>query len=302
MGDPDLIARLADSACRKRQAIRRALLVTGLALLVVAAARPQMGGTTVKTRQAGIDVVFALDISKSMLAKDVAPSRLQASRLLLEGLMERMGPNRVALVPFAGVAFAQCPLTRDLSAIGVYLRSLDPESIPVGGTAMGRALSVATDLLTGKEGEKRAQSKVVVLITDGEDHDSDPKAAAQAAKEAGVKVFTIGMGSLAGEPIPLYHQDGSLQGYVKNRAGQFVYSRLDEDTLRTLAETTEGLYLPYQGDATLQTLSTALEALERTELESSLRRQYDERFQFALGPALLLLLLEAWLGDRRRNA
>ncbi len=302
MGDPDLIARLASSASRKRQAIRRALLVTGLALLVLAAARPQMGGTTVKTRQAGIDVVFALDISKSMLAKDVAPSRLQASRLLLEGLMERMGPNRVALVPFAGVAFAQCPLTRDLSAIGVYLRSLDPESIPVGGTAMGRALSVATELLTGEEGEKRAKSKVVVLITDGEDHDSDPKAAAQAAAEAGVKLFTVGMGSLAGEPIPLYHQDGSLKGYVKNRAGQFVYSRLDEATLRTLAETTEGLYLPYQGDATLQTLSTALQALERTELESSLRRQYDERFQFALGPALLLLLLEAWLGDRRRNA
>ena len=141
-----------------------------------------------------------------------------------------------------------------------------------------------------------------MLITDGEDHDSDPKAAAQAAAEAGVKLFTVGMGSLAGEPIPLYHQDGSLQGYVKNRAGQFVYSRLDEATLRTLAETTEGLYLPYQGDATLQTLSTALQALERTELESSLRRQYDERFQFALGPALLLLLLEAWLGDRRRNA
>jgi len=302
MGDPDLIARLATSASRKRQAIRRALLVSGLALLAIAAARPQMGGTTVKTRQAGIDVVFALDISKSMLAKDVAPSRLQASRLLLEGLMERMGPNRVALVPFAGVAFAQCPLTRDLSAIGVYLRSLDPESIPVGGTAMGRALSVATDLLTGQEGQKRAKTKVVVLITDGEDHDSDPKAAAQAAAQAGVKVYTVGMGSLAGEPIPLYHQDGSLQGYVKNRAGQFVYSRLDEATLRTMAETTDGLYLPYQGDATLRTLSTALQALERTELESSLRRQYDERFQFALGPALLLLLLEAWLGDRRRSA
>ena len=110
------------------------------------------------------------------------------------------------------------------------------------------------------------------------------------------------MGSVAGEPIPLYHADGSLQGYVKDRAGQFVYSRLDEAGLRAVAEKTGGLYLPYQGEATLKTLSGALKQLQATELESSVRRQYDERFQYALGPALLLLALEAWLGDRRRRA
>ena len=302
LGDPDLVERIADSYSQTRTAIRRGLLVTGLALLCLAAARPQMGGTSVKTKTSGIDVVFALDISKSMLARDVVPSRLQASRRLLEGLMQRMETDRVALVPFAGVAFAQCPLTRDLAAIRVYLRALDPDSIPVGGTAVGRALTVAVELLSG-EG-KRAQERVVILIliTDGEDHDSDPAAAAAAAAAAGVKVFTVGMGSLAGEPIPLYHEDGSLQGYIKDRAGKFVYSRLDEEGLRAMAEATGGLYLPYQGQATLQSLSGALRNLQQTELESSVRRQYDERFQYALGPALLLLALEAWLGNRRRQS
>ena len=261
-----------------------------------------MGGTSVKTKQSGIDVVFVLDISKSMLAKDVAPSRLQASRLLLEGLMARMGTNRVALVPFAGIAFAQCPLTRDLSAIRVYLRGLDPDAIPVGGTAIGRALTVATKLLTGEASAKRSKEKLVVLITDGEDHDSDPPAAAAAAAAAGIKVYAVGMGSVAGEPIPIYHDNGDLQGYVKDRAGQFVYSRLDETSLRAMAEKTGGLYLPYQGDATLNALTDAIKTLEKTELESTIRRQYDERFQYALGPALLLLMLEAWLGDRRRSA
>lgn len=300
LGDPDLVERLTASLSGTRLAIRRVLLVTGLALLCLAAARPQMGGTSVKTKTSGIDVVFALDISKSMLAKDVLPSRLQAARLLLEGLMQRMGTDRAALVPFAGVAFAQCPLTRDLSAISVYLRALDPESIPVGGTAVGRALTVAVELLSGDG--KRAQERVVVLITDGEDHDSDPAAAAAKAAEAGIKVFTVGMGSVAGEPIPLYHSDGSLQGYVKDRAGQFVYSRLDEAGLQAMADKTGGIYLPYQGDGTLRALSAALGKLQQTELESSVRRQFDERFQYALGPALLLLALEALLGNRRRQS
>ena len=300
VGDPDLIERITQSHSPARVAVRRGLLVTGLALLSLAAARPQMGGTSVHTRTSGIDVVFALDISKSMLAKDMLPSRLQAARLLIEGLMARMGTDRVGLVPFAGVAFAQCPLTRDLSAISVYLRALDPDSIPVGGTAIGRALTVAVELLSG-EG-KHAKERVVVLITDGEDHDSDPAAAAAVAAEAGIKVYTVGMGSVAGEPIPLYHADGSLQGYVKDRAGQFVYSRLDETALRATAEKTGGIYFPYQGDATLTALSGALKELQDTELESSVRRQYDERFQYALGPALLLLALEAWLGERRRRA
>jgi len=304
-GDPELVARLAESTSVPRQVARVLLLVAALSLLALAGARPQLGGTSVKTRQAGIDIVFALDVSQSMDAKDVPPSRLKAARYLLEGLLTRMGPNRVALVPFAGIAFSQSPLTHDISAIRVYLQDLRTDTIPTGGTAIGRALVKAVELLggdVGGEGEaaarpKLASERVVVLITDGEDHESEPLRAAELAAREGVRVFTVGIGSVAGEPIPLYHPDGSLQGYLKDRDGKFVYSRLDEETLKSVADKTQGAYLAY-GDGTAEALSLALDELEKTELEASVRRQYDERFQYALAPAILLLLLELLIGDR----
>lgn len=310
-GDPALIARLTDSASVPMQVLRVLLLCAGLSLLVLAAARPQLGGTAVKTRQAGIDIVLALDVSQSMDAKDVAPSRLLAARYLLEGVLTRLGANRVGLVPFAGIAFPQCPLTNDFSAIRVYLRDLRTDTIPLGGTAIGRAVVQGIRLLggaepaTGEEGPAVAQprlakERVIVLITDGEDHESEPLQAAESAAQEGIRVFAVGIGSVAGEPIPLYHPDGSLQGYLKDRDGKFVYSRLDEETLKAVAEKTNGLYLPY-GEGTADALSKALDELEKTELEASIRRQYDERFQYALAPGLLLLLLEALLGDRVRR-
>ena len=308
VGDAWLIGRLAASSSVPRQVAKVLLLVLAVALLALAAARPQEGGTAVKTRQAGIDVVFAVDISKSMLARDVAPSRLQAARLLIEALLEQMQQDRVALVPFSGIAFAQCPLTRDLSAIRVYLRGMKSDSIPVGGTAVGRAIMQSVQLLAGRRedegGEpaaanRRAKERAIILITDGEDHDSEPVKAAEAAAAEGIRIYTVGMGSVAGDPIPIYHEDGTLQGYQKDRTGKFVYTRLDEEGLRAVAERTDGLYLPWDSaGGTVTTLSRALGDLQRTELESAVRRHYDERFQYALAPALLLLFLELLLGDR----
>ncbi len=312
LGARQLVARLTATASLPRQVLRALLLLAGLGLLVVGLARPQLGGTAVNTRTAGIDVVFALDLSRSMEAKDLAPSRLGAARFLLESLLEKMGENRVALVPFAGIAYTQCPLTRDLSAIRVYLGDLRTDTIDRPGTAIGRALVEAVRLLgwrtKGEEEEpetaagRRAQERVVVLITDGEDHESDPKEAAALAAKEGIRVFAVGMGSLSGEPIPQYHPDGSLMGYLKDRDGKFVVTQLDDETLRAVAEETRGLFLPYEpGGTTLDALARALAELEKTELESSVRRQYDERFQYALAPALLLLLLEAVMGDRVRR-
>lgn len=305
VGDPRLVERLTRSTSVTRQVVRALLLAATMALLALSLARPQLGGTTIKTRQEGIDIVFVLDISKSMLARDLPPSRLQSARLLLDGLLQKMGSNRVALVPFSGLAFTQCPLTRDYSAIRVYLQDLQPGAIPVGGTAIGRALTRALTLLGHGEDDKpkaevlQAAERIIILITDGEDHESEPLQAAKAAAEAGIRVYTVGMGSITGEPIPIVHSDGSLQGYQKDRKGQFVYTRLDEDTLRSIAEETRGLYVPYDssGQAT-EILAQAIADLEKTELERALRRHYDERFQYALFPALLFLLLEMLLGDR----
>ncbi|MDY0061539.1 MAG: VWA domain-containing protein [Myxococcota bacterium] len=315
VGDPELLARMAGSTSRAAQAGRLVLMLLALGGLVVAMARPQLGGTEVRSQRRGIDLVIALDISRSMLAQDVRPSRLQAARLAIEGLLPKLVGSRVGLVGFAGVAFPQTPLTSDSKAIRVYLEDLTPELIPVGGTALGRAIHESVELLTGKrkqaEAEKigrtlrpfrRARTQVILLLTDGEDHQSDPLLAADEAAAEGIRIYTVGLGTATGEPVPIYNPDGSLQGYSKDREGKVIYSRLDEGVLAEVARKTGGLYLPAQELRPLTArLTEVLDSLEKEALGDTVRRHMDERYAFPLVPALLLLGVELLLGDRRRR-
>ena len=315
IGDPVLVRQMCASSSLPAQVGRAVLVLLGLTALVLALARPQLGSAEVRSERRGIDLVVALDISRSMLAQDVRPSRLQAARLAVEAALPELAGSRIGLVPFAGVAFPQCPLTADQSAIRVYLRGLDPSKIPVGGTAIGRAIAEATELLTGRRtlaeaarlGRdvrplRRARTQAILLITDGEDHQSDPTAAADAAAADGIRIYTVGLGTVAGEPLPEYHPDGTLQGYAKDRSGKVIYSRLDESTLRAIAERTGGEYLPAAGARPLPArLTDALRGLEKETLGEGVRRHMDERYAALLVPALLLLALELLLGDRRRR-
>ncbi len=313
-GDHPLVARLLATLSPERRLLKQ--LVVGLALLlaVLAAVRPQYGRRPEALKQTGVDVAIAFDISKSMLARDVQPSRIDAARQQLAALLAQLKGDRVALVPFAGIAFTQSPLTADQSAIRLYLDSLDPQKMPVGGTNLGAAIDRGVELLTGAgdRGEGGGRSRVLLLITDGEDVAGDQgaaaKEAAQKAAEAGIKIYAVAVGTRLGEPIPIVNPDGTHAGYQKDSAGKPIYSKLDVKLLEELARladpaaTDEQRVFQYDGSRSIApVLHDELDTLQKSTMEAALRHTYGEKFQYALLPAVLLLLLDLLVGERRRR-
>lgn len=319
-GHAPLVQRLLATFSPQRRLIRQFLAGVALLLLSVTVLRPQFGRRPEALRQTGIDVAIAFDISKSMLARDVAPSRLQAARELLGRLMHLLSGDRIALVPFAGVAFTQSPLTADNSAIRLYLDSLDPQQMPVGGTNLAQAIGKSTELLTGQKDKAEAtgRSRVILLLTDGEDVAADQgaaaKKAAQKAAEAGIKLYAIGVGTLVGEPIPLVDEAGNHAGYQKGTDGKPIYSKLNlplleelarladpQGTTGTDADKAKRVYAFDGSTDVAADLAGALSKLQKDTLETSLRHQFGEKFQYALLPAILLLLAEMLVSERRRR-
>jgi len=279
----------------RRRRVREGFLVAVVALLVVALAGPRWGFEWEEVRRQGLDLVVALDTSRSMRATDVRPDRLTRARLGVRDLVAEARGDRLALVAFAGTAFLQCPLTLDHTAFLQALDAVEVGLIPRGGTNLAAALQAALEAFEGREGKHQA----VVLITDGEKTEGDVAAAVAAAKARGVKVFTVGIGTAEGELIPL---EGG--GFVKDRKGQVVKSRLDEKTLQEIAVETGGVYLRAEGAALglADLYRDHIAVLERRALGSTLVRRYEHRFQWPLALALLLLLAESLLVDRRAMA
>ena len=273
-----------------------------VALLALALARPQAGGRARLEKQRGLDLVVALDFSKSMLAKDIYPSRLERAKRELERLMDRLAGDRIGLVAFAGETLTYPPTT-DYAAVKLFWRDMTPSDMPVGGTAIGRALKSGLDMLKrlrAQGGETRGQ--VILLLTDGEDTESEPHGDGRRGGQAGdqglcrghrLALGRAGAGSERGRPGP---------GYIKDREGKYVTSRLGEDLLSKIAARTGGGYL--RADARhfgVEAIEAALAGLKRTENEARLVKQYDEVCEYLLLPALLLLLGEACMGERRRR-
>ena len=310
LGHLPMIEVMSDDVSARRQIASGVLMLTAIVLLILAWARPQWGLKDRVVQRSGVDVVFALDLSGSMLARDVTPSRLQAAKNEIDQTLAKLGGDRVGLVVFTAVSFAQTPLTTDYGAMRFYLRKLQPAQMPVGGTSLGGALGDALTLLSGGEGGEeegqvskamRAKTRVAVLITDGEDHESDPMAMAARAKELGIKLVTVGFGSSKGERIPVYKENGLLAGYKRDRTGEVVLTKLDDKTLKEMADATGGLYIPYRGEHSVAyALIEYINSLEKSELEALMRQSYQERFGWPLGLALGLLLIAFVLGDRRR--
>src|SRR5215469_9296875 len=276
----------------RRRRLRGWLIVAAAAFIVIAIAGPMWGFRWEQVKRQGIDLVIALDTSRSMLATDVKPNRLERAKLAVRDLVDEARGDRLGLVAFAGSAFLQCPLTLDR---GAFLESLDAIQvgiIPRGGTALAAAIDTSLDAFEGKQGKNQA----IVLITDGESHEGDLDAAIAHAKERGVHIFTVGIGTPEGELIP-----GAAGGFFKDRQGQVVKSRLDEATLERIAVDTGGVYLRAAGAGLgLSGLyRDHIATLEKRELESTLERRYDLRYQFPLAVAFLLLLLEPLVGERR---
>jgi len=310
LGQGSALPQMFASFCPRRRAIRNASFILAALFMAIAVAQPQWGQTNHAVKRTGVDIVFAIDISKSMLARDVAPSRLEAARAEIKTVLQELGGDRVALVMFTAISFAQSPLTTDYGAIRFYLDKMDPNAMPVGGTSLGRAISDSVALLIGKGSEesdgpqmKRAKSQVIILISDGEDHESDPLAAAEHAREHGIKIISLGIGSKSGDRIPVLRADGTQAGFQRDRKGEIVRSRLDEAMLQEIAARTGGEYIYYEGqNSAANSILSFVDRLEQSELETLMKDRYRERYHFFLFPALLLLLLGTCLSERKKSA
>jgi Ca-activated chloride channel homolog len=291
-----LVPALAPDRDERRQRWRAGMLLAAVGLLAVAVAGPKWGFQWEEVRREGVDIVVALDTSRSMLAEDVKPNRLERAKLAVEDLVKQLRGDRIGLVAFAGAAFVQCPLTLDYDAFAESLRAVDVGIIPKGGTALGEAITSGIEAFEGHQGKNEA----FILITDGEDHEGRIDDAAKQANEKGIKIYTVGIGTPDGELIPL--TVNGQQTFLKDRKGQVVKSRLDDEALKTIATTTGGAYVHGTGaDLGLDEIYDGyISKMEKRELKSTMERRFEDRYQLPLLLAMVLLAVEPLVGDRRR--
>ena len=291
-----MVRKLARAVSTRRQRIKAAIVLVSLSLLLLALARPQFGTRIEIVKREGQDIFVALDVSLSMLAEDIRPSRLEKAKREVAQLIDRLEGDRIGLIAFAGEAFVQCPLTLDYGAARLFLSAMDPGLIPVPGTAIGAAVRKARDSFASED----RKSKVLIVITDGEDHLGGLDDVMAEAAEAGMIIYTIGIGTLEGIPIP----DGGAEGkggFKKDRQGQVILTRLNEDALRRLAETTGGEHFTVTaGAVALDRLYASIAAMDKQELAAREVTLFDEKFQPVLGLSLILLCAEFFLSGSRR--
>ncbi len=268
-----------------------------LVFFALALAQPQCGEKAEVAKRRGIDVVVALDASKSMYARDVTPSRLDRAKLELTSLLDTLKGDRVGLVVFAGDAFIQCPLTSDYAAAKLFLRAVDPESMPQGGTNIGAALLLSRQVL--ENADRGAKDRVVVLLSDGEDLTGDISEGIDSLKEFGARVLAVGIGSDSGEPIPILNKAGDVVGYRKDENGVTVISRLDRAGLTHISTATGGEFFYQPRGVAMGEVVKVIDSLQKSELESRVTMKYGEAYQpfLAVGIAFLilgLLILPSW--------
>jgi Ca-activated chloride channel homolog len=297
------LARAMTPGVRLRRVVVKAMLVAAaLGLVAVALARPGWSPQAQKVTRSGRDVAVLIDVSRSMLAEDVKPNRLERAKLIVKDLMEAAHGDRIGIIAFAGASSVRCPLTADTSFARLALENLTPLSVARGGTMIGDAIRTALDQLF-KDGEGRFRD--IVLITDGEDHESFPSEAAAVAAERGVRIIAIGLGSeLGGATIPNERTTGGTnEGGVVKHDGEVVKTKLEADSLRRVAAATPGGVYLNVGTGNIQmdkVYRQLMERAERREMETTERLKYQEGFQVFLGAALALLLLEGFIGERAR--
>ncbi|MEY2573957.1 MAG: Ca-activated chloride channel [Verrucomicrobiota bacterium] len=293
-----LLPNLARTVDRRRRAFRFALTLLGVGLAIVTLAKPRWGYTYQDVKRKGLDLIFAVDTSRSMLSNDVAPSRLQRVKLAAQDLLSELQGDRVGLVAFAGRAFLQAPLTIDYDAAVEAINDLDTNTIPEGGTN----ISAAIDLAVQTYGKSAIGNRALIIFTDGEELNGDAMKTAKAAADAGVRVFTVGVGTPEGSLIPISGEGGGT-GFVKDSNGQVVKSKLDEKRLKEIAESTGGFYIHLEdGPRTMKQLSDeGLTKMQAGEIDERLSRRPIERYQWPLGTALLVLSAGFLLRERRRE-
>ncbi len=297
-GDLFLIMKNAPYISFARQGGKATLMIAAVFFVILALSRLQCGTHMEMMRREGIDIIIAIDVSNSMLAEDMKPNRIIKARQEVRGILDRLQGDRIGLVAFAGEAFIQCPLTLDYSAAEIFLDVVDVGLIPRQGTAIGEAIRKSIEGFETLE----KKHKVLILLTDGEDHNTDPLGAAEAAREEGIKIYPIGIGSPNGEPIPVTNRKGEKMGYKKDEKGEVIVTRLDEITLQKVALTTGGRYYrATPGEMELDKVYDDISKMEKKELEGKLLMQYEDRFQYPLALGLFLIALEFFISERSRR-
>ena len=291
-GDPKLLRSLMPDVSRFRPAVKFWMLQAALALLIVMLARPQFGTKISNEQRVGIETIIAMDISNSMLAEDIVPSRLDRSKMMVENLVDHFTNDKIGLIVFAGDAFVQLPITSDYVSAKMFLSSIDPSMMATQGTDIARAIDMASHSFTQEEGI----GKAIIVITDGEDHEGGALEAAEAAKKAGMRVYVLGVGSTQGAPIPI----PGTGDYMKDNTGNTVMSALNEDMCRQVAQAGGGAYIHVENNSAAQDqLDNELNKLSKKETTSTVYSEFDEQFQAVAILALLLLILEICVFDRR---
>ena len=289
-GDEELVRQLMPSYSVSRIWVKLSLFSIGFFFFVIGLSRPQIGAKLKEHETKGAEIMIALDVSNSMLAEDYSPNRLERAKLAISRLVDKLRDDRIGLIVFAGNSFVQLPITTDYVSAKMFLNTISTESVPIQGTAIGEAINTAIRSFSAQSEKSRA----IIIITDGENHEDDPVAAAAQAAEMGIRVFTIGVGSPEGKPIPM---DGGL---LKDRDGNIVVTRLDESVLQEVAKAGNGLYVRAgNSEFGLNPIIDDIRRMEDERYSSIVFEEFDEQFMYFMAIALFFFVLEMLVGDRR---
>ena len=297
----ELYETLTRSISRKKRRIRQVLFMFGVFFLVIALTGPRFGTKTEIVKRMGVDIVIALDTSYSMLAEDIKPNRIMQSKYEINRLIDNLMGDRIALMAFAGDSFIQCPLTTDYGAAKTLIEYIDVGIVPSPGTNLENAITGAIDLLA-RGSEAGSESQLIILVTDGENIKGNPEHAARRAANNGIRIFTVGIGTIGGEIIPIRNEKGEIEDYKKDSKGNVVKTSLDEKTLKSIAQRTNGSYLrSVNGEVDVQTIIDELGTMHKTDLHERKISRLKERYQIPLGISLFFLLIWFTLGERKRR-
>jgi len=298
LGDAPLIERLSPETDKRKHKRKFILLLIAFILLIIAFANPQIGSKIDKAERKGIDLMIALDISNSMLAEDIKPNRLSRAKQALSKLIEKLENDRIGIVIFAGGAYTQLPITNDYAAAKMFVDAIETDMINEQGTAIGKAIKTASEAFNLKDKEK---NKAIIVISDGENHEDDAVEQAKIANEEGIMVNTIGMGLPDGTPIPIY-SNGGVVGFKKDREGNTVVTKINTEMLQQIAEAGGGEFVGANNtNSGIQQIFENLKKLEQKKYDTKVYSDYEDRFQYFTGIAVLLMIIDLLIKPRRNK-
>ncbi|MBF7091064.1 VWA domain-containing protein [Flavobacterium sp. ALJ2] len=296
-GDLELVKKLTPEHSVFKPFLKLGVILLALAALILGLVNPKIGTKMETVKREGIDIVFAVDVSKSMLAEDVAPSRLEKSKQLVSQIVNQLGNDRIGIVAYAGSAFPVLPITTDYSVAKMFLQSMSPDMVSSQGTSLDEAIRLSATYFD----EKSKTSKLLILISDGEDHSEGAEAAAEEANKLGMKIITIGIGTEKGATIPL-KKNGVIQSFQKDNNNEIVITKLNQEGLKAIAKATKGGYI-YGGNTkeVLDYVKNALDNIQKTEFEATQMADFQSQFQWLIGIAFVLLFIDLFLLERKTN-